>query len=179
MKMKTVLLLLGLFPAIVSAEIYKYIDNNGQLRFTDDLSRVPVAQRSQVKKYKEIKPVPVKHLPQTNETVISTPANTSQNNPTAAQFTSKRQRLQSKKENLDLVFKQLMNEKQKLAKHKVTLHAKIEFEEYNQKAKLLNAKIAAYEKRRHLFNSEISVYNQSVEKDLIEKIKEANQRQSQ
>ena len=51
----TMLLVLMILPALVSAEIYKYRDQNGVLRFTDNLAEVPVAQRENIEQYQEIK----------------------------------------------------------------------------------------------------------------------------
>ena len=52
------LLVLMILPALVSAEIYKYRDQNGVLRFTDNLTEVPVAQRENIDQYQEIKTAP-------------------------------------------------------------------------------------------------------------------------
>jgi chromosome segregation ATPase len=38
----------------LSAKIYKYLDENGNLRFTNDITQVPQDQREQVKSYEEI-----------------------------------------------------------------------------------------------------------------------------
>ena len=46
--------LLFLTPS-ASAEIYKYRDTNGVLRFTDNLAEVPVDQRGNIEAYQEIK----------------------------------------------------------------------------------------------------------------------------
>jgi hypothetical protein len=44
-----------MLPAVGSAEIYKYRDANGVLRFTDNLAEVPPSQRPNVQSYQEIK----------------------------------------------------------------------------------------------------------------------------
>ncbi len=41
------------FSATVSAEFYKYIDENGNICFTDDFNKVPQDQRSNIKGYEE------------------------------------------------------------------------------------------------------------------------------
>jgi hypothetical protein len=51
----TMLLILLVLPVLVSAEIYKYRDQNGVLRFTDNLLEVPVAQRENMEQYQEVK----------------------------------------------------------------------------------------------------------------------------
>ena len=50
-----ILILLSIILSHVpaSAEYYKYTDREGNVRFTDDLSKVPESQRSNVKSYEE------------------------------------------------------------------------------------------------------------------------------
>ena len=54
----TLFLALLVLPMLASAEIYKYRDQNGVLRFTDNLTEVPIDQRENIQQYKEIKTVP-------------------------------------------------------------------------------------------------------------------------
>ena len=53
-----ILLILLVLPALASAEIYKYRDQNGVLRFTDNLAEVPVEQRENMDQYQEITTAP-------------------------------------------------------------------------------------------------------------------------
>ncbi|MBE9582728.1 MAG: DUF4124 domain-containing protein, partial [Proteobacteria bacterium] len=48
-----IVLILTIFPALASAEFYKYVDKNGSVRFTDNLANVPADQRSQVDEYED------------------------------------------------------------------------------------------------------------------------------
>ena len=47
------LLIIVLFSVPVSAEFYKFIDEDGNVQFTDDLTKVPINQREGVNKYIE------------------------------------------------------------------------------------------------------------------------------
>ena len=55
--MKRIIFLLFLFviisPISVTGEFYKYIDENSNVLFTDDISKVPEAQRSKIEKHNE------------------------------------------------------------------------------------------------------------------------------
>ena len=42
-----------MFSVSASAEFYKYVDDDGNVRFTDDINQVPEAQRSQIRSYIE------------------------------------------------------------------------------------------------------------------------------
>ena len=46
-------LIIIFFSTTVSAEFYKYVDENGNTHFTDDINKVPVDQRKGLKGYKE------------------------------------------------------------------------------------------------------------------------------
>ena len=48
-----ILLILVLFSIPASAEFYKFIDEEGNVQFTDDLTKVPLNQREGVRKYIE------------------------------------------------------------------------------------------------------------------------------
>ncbi len=47
------LLWLMVFPAFLSAEFYKYVDENGKSFYVDDISKVPAQYQNQLKKYEE------------------------------------------------------------------------------------------------------------------------------
>jgi len=44
------------FPTVARGEFYRYIDGNGNVRFTDNLANVPPEQRTRVEEYKEVVP---------------------------------------------------------------------------------------------------------------------------
>jgi len=58
MKMKTLILLLLMVsvcfvPAELCAKFYKYIDKDGNIRFVDEISKIPPQYMNQIKEYKE------------------------------------------------------------------------------------------------------------------------------
>ncbi|KKM14232.1 hypothetical protein LCGC14_1708170 [marine sediment metagenome] len=46
-------MILFLFSATVSAEFYRFVDKDGTIHYTDDLSKVPENQLPGIQKYKE------------------------------------------------------------------------------------------------------------------------------
>ena len=42
-----------MFSVSASAEFYKYVDDEGNVRFTDDINQVPEAQRAKIRSYIE------------------------------------------------------------------------------------------------------------------------------
>ena len=52
-KLMVVIIALGL-PGLVQADIYKYLDEEGAVQFTDNLANVPADQRNQVESYEEV-----------------------------------------------------------------------------------------------------------------------------
>ena len=48
------LLLVAILTGPAIAEIYKYVDETGNLRFTDDITQIPADQRKKMDTYKEI-----------------------------------------------------------------------------------------------------------------------------
>ena len=48
-----IFIIIVLLSAPASAQFYKYIDEDGNIRFTDDINQVPKQQRTTVKSYEE------------------------------------------------------------------------------------------------------------------------------
>ncbi len=44
----------AVFPHLAATEIYKYMDENGNTAYTNDISRIPPAKRNGLKKMPEI-----------------------------------------------------------------------------------------------------------------------------
>ena len=49
----TIAIVFLVFAGPVTAQFYRYIDRNGNLRFTDDYNKVPVEQRASIREYHE------------------------------------------------------------------------------------------------------------------------------
>lgn len=56
--------ILGLFPMASAGEIYKYVDREGIIHFTDRFESIPGEYRPQIKIIKEVQPSPILPSPQ-------------------------------------------------------------------------------------------------------------------
>jgi uncharacterized protein with WD repeat len=146
----------------VSAEFYKYTDANGNVRFTDDLSKVPKPQRPNVTSYEESEsslPVAAPQAKSKSEEVAEEAAIK-----TNASLNEQRNQIQQKQESLDKEFQALMEEKATLAeasKEQMSVEERLEIE---QKIKKLNEKISQYDGKRKALNVEIEKFNVRMKK---------------
>lgn len=143
-----------------TAEFYKYTDADGNVRFTDDLSKVPESQRPNVTSYEESEsstPAPSPKKAESDKK--SEKSDDDAASKTNASLNDQRGQIQRKQENLKTEYQGLMEEKAKLAeesKGNKTPEQRIEIE---RKVKKLNEKIVQYDKKREALNSEIEAFN--------------------
>jgi len=168
---KIVVLLAGLFaflPCTVFADFYRYKDENGVLRFTDNLSEVPVDQRPKVHSYKEStgSQTPGKQAgeakPEASGDTDSTEASETRKDkkPTDQEI----EKLLEIKAALDKEFAELEKEKQVLANQKGKLKTRSQIKARNEKVTRYNKRLAEYEKRRKAFQKEVDAFNERVKK---------------
>jgi hypothetical protein len=149
--MVTVLLILLVLPVLVSAEIYKYRDKNGVLRFTDNLTEVPIAQRENIEQYKEIKTTPIAAGQSTlNEEVVRDPK-------------AMEKELTDEKGVLDSEYSQLMEMRSSIeaAPQPGTPE---EIAAHEQKIKNYNAKLKIYEVKQKAFREKVQAYQEAANK---------------
>jgi hypothetical protein len=149
----TILLIFLLsLAAFSSAEIYKYRDANGVLRFTDNLQEVPKDQRPHVESYIEIKSkVPEKA---TADTDSDKAPKDSAGRQAAA--------LQEEKALLDTEFAQLEAEKKTLVEASEKEMSAEEEAAYQKQVQAYNARVKAYEENRKVFSQKVKEFNASL-----------------
>ena len=147
-------------------EYYQYTDQNGVLRFTDDLASVPPDQRPDVKTHQSIESQPSK---KTTGGAVKKKASRSKASPEKGNWQG---RNSQKKQELDQMQAELKATFAALQAERSALEAKAPakgatFEEkvtYAEKVEALNAKIAGYEEQLDAFNEKVNAYNTQVKK---------------
>ena len=141
------------------AEIYKYRDAEGIVRYTYDLADVPENQRPKVQTYEETR-TETEASPASGESIAPAETPKSDGEEDVPIVDEKKiEELNQKKKELDTEFSALMEEKYKLLKEKEKLDAlpgsdKKGAAKYDKHAKDLNRKIADYQKRQEAFQKE-------------------------
>jgi len=141
------------FASPVHAEFYRYKDENGVLRFTDNIVDVPMDQRKGVHKYETAEPsgeprqLPAAApAPKPDETSIEIPPG-----PEA-------DRLTKIKDELDKEHVELLKRKSALEKETDIYSSNEKFETYKAKVTRFNLRKEAYEKRVEAFQRELEAY---------------------
>lgn len=155
-----------LFAASVYAEIYKYTDENGQKRWTDDLSQVPKEQRAEAQRIEtEIKtPAKATENAQKAQPESSLKAKAAAPDTGAASETAElsREALEKEKADLDLMYQQLLEERkqiEKLTPEALNFKARADL---NYRITAFNQKTEEYEARSNAFKEKINAYNQKI-----------------
>jgi len=148
------------FAALSSAEIYRYRDAGGVLRFTDNPAEIPESQLPEsLKTYKkieefsppeaEITPQPKTASPKAAENVV-----TEETAPSDALIEQRR--------GLSSEHAEIKTLTQKLDSQKVSVKTPAERNEYNESVRLLNERISAYEKKRKVFEENLNAFNEEL-----------------
>ena len=169
-----ILISIVLFSMSASAEYYRYVDKDGNVHYTDDLTSVPENQRTDINEYtgfqdgsndqakdeqKEETPQPLLEKEQVK------------NKPDMDKFSEIKKQLDQKKEKLDEEYKALMEEREDIEKNKNKYRSNSQTKKYNKAILEFNGKIEDYEKRKNLFNKEVEEYNEMVEKSYSNELK--------
>jgi chromosome segregation ATPase len=137
----------------VAAEFYRYVDKFGNVMFTDDLSKVPPEQRTNVQSYTESrsasKPAETKKAPDSAAT--------------AAQLEGERQKLLEKDKALSQEYDKLMAERAILNEQGKVAVTNAQIKSHNEKIVEFNARIQAYEEKRNAYDSELKAFNERAE----------------
>jgi hypothetical protein len=157
-----------IFSASASAEFYKYVDEDGNVRFTDDINQVPEAQRAKIRSYIESEsPEPVEQevarkneAEQTSEDQQTDFSDLSDDESESIEDAKKR--IDALKSEIDREYETLMKEKEQLAKDKEKAKTKNQIIEFNKKVDSLNKRVAAYEEKGQDYKALVDAYNKRI-----------------
>lgn len=168
-----------LFSMSASAEYYRYIDKDGNVHYTDDLTNVPENQRTDIHEYTGFQDDSYDHQKDEQKDEKSQPLIEKEqvkNKPGINDFSEIKKRLDQEKEKLDEEYRALMEEKKEIAKGKNKYRSKSRAKKYNKVILEFNEKIEDYERRKKLFNEEVEKYNKQVEKSYINELEKSKKR---
>ncbi|MCF8069337.1 MAG: DUF4124 domain-containing protein [Desulfobacterales bacterium] len=137
------------FSAAAHAEFYKYINEKGEVIYTDDLSRIPAEKRGEVKIYSES----FSNYNFEEEELDDFDGEDMQ---------AMQSRLNEIHKELENNFNELNTEKDQLELIKDTLHSgtnKADIDDYNERMERLNTQIELYEQKRAAYEAETRKYN--------------------
>jgi hypothetical protein len=166
--MKPIHLLAFVLPLMLiapsSAEFYKYVDENGAVRFTDDITMIPPEQREKLKRYEESESPEQRQVPADEQQPAAEPSETQpapEGEVSEETLQAMKERLDEKKAALAEEYKQLTEERKALANRRGEFRTKGQVKEYENAVRLLNDKNADYEQKRKRFEEEVKSYNET------------------
>jgi hypothetical protein len=167
----TIVILFLLLAGPVAAQFYRYIDKDGSLRFTDDLSKVPAEQRPNIRENNkpETGPAPFsKEAVRPIEKSPATSAEPSANHPQGAAATAAdgtvfleelRDRIEKMKGQLEAEYLRLAKEKDALVKGRASIKTLEELVGYNKSVDAFNQLAENYDKMSSQLTKLVEEYN--------------------
>lgn len=168
------------FVSICGAEIYRYVDAMGTIRFTDNLQDVPEAQRPQIQRIPDqsidntmgAASGPQSPSPSRNplERVPSQPVDPQEVRPTPAISSSsdapdiveEGRKLNAERNRLDQEYLELIHQQAALSEQRPHVRDHEAMTCYNEEVNRLNARTDAYEAHRKAFEQKVEAFNQSL-----------------
>jgi hypothetical protein len=166
----TIVIIFLLLAGPVTAQFYRYIDKDGTLRFTDDLSKVPAGQRPNIRKYNEPETGPATSPKEAARAIEKSPATSAESGAhvhgAAATASDKpvsledlRARIEKMKEQLEAEYLTLATERNALAKGKISKRTREELVGYNKSVDAFNQRAENYEKMCSQLSKLVDEYN--------------------
>ena len=146
----TLVFIVGLVPGLTAAEYYKYRDENGVVRFTDNLLDVPKDQRKGVQAYNEIK---------SSDPAEEAVEGESQKETSFEDREKQAQALRDEHAQLNEIFQQLEEERKVIAEQNQNPKDQAEYEAFKKRVDAYNARIQAYERQRDDFQKRVDAFN--------------------
>jgi len=173
-----IFLILMSFSMSASAEFYRYVDEKGNVHYTDDLSMVPKNQQTDIYEYTESQSNTDDNQEDEQKELKSQPLTKEKqtwDQDEANDLTEIKRSLDRKKQEFDKEYKALMKEKEQIAKDKKKIRSSIVAKKHNKIISKFNEKIEDYERRKKVFNAEVEKYNARVKKDFLKSLETSPQ----
>ena len=175
-----ILLALIVFAAPASAEFYKYIDEEGNVLFTDDLSLVPEKQRLGISEYvgtqgdvdKKQEEVQPKGELSSDQEGREEKIDADEFNKTREDLDRRRRALDEERMALDNERKALQEERENLHSTRAfrskskSIHTRRKIDTLNERTQELNEKIENYKAKLEAFSAEAAAFTAKPERDV-------------
>lgn len=168
----TVLLISLAVTTPASAQFYKYLDQQGNVRFTDDINQVPENQRSHIRSYAAASSGAADDtVPEGGVEKKTAGGQAANEAPAEAALTasvaedpldSTRTRLEAMKKQIDADYQALASEKEALGKEKEVPKTREQVADYNKRVEAFNQKAGDYEARSNELRKQVEAYNARV-----------------
>jgi hypothetical protein len=158
-----------LFSVNASAEFYKYTDEDGNVRFTDDINQVPEEQRSKIRSYVESQSeeVPEKETTQENPEKSEQQANvpdSSEDEAAEGSLEELKTRIDAIKQEVEQAYAALLKEKEQLSEDKKKVKTREQVESYNKRIENYNIRGQEFIKKQKERDALIDNYNARITK---------------
>jgi len=147
-----VVLMVILMPVIAGAEFYKYRDANGVLRFTDDITEVPVDQRAKLKEYQSV------------VTPEPSAADTGEQSDQNGNLGARANDLEAERAALEQEYQAILEEDRRIKASVADSENPADPEVYNKQLRELQQRIDAYAERRKAFQEKASAFDAEIKK---------------
>jgi len=173
----TIVIIFLLLAGPVAAQFYRYIDKNGSLRFTDDLSKVPAEQRPNIRENNKPETGPAPSSKEAVRAIEKSPAPRAEPSANHAQSAAAaaangtvsleelRARIEKMNGQLEAEYLTLVKEKDALAKGKDSKRTREELVSYNKSVDAFNRRAENYEKMCSQLSKLADEYNAYVLED--------------
>ena len=155
--------LLLAFSVPASAQFYKYTDEDGVVRFTDDLGKIPKDQREEIPAYWESRESETEPAAETEDDAEASRSYLSDTDETnEAELEQESKRLETMRTELQQEYEALVQEQEKIRPDKAVTKSKAKAKEYIRQKAALRERADQYDAKRKAYEAAVRTYNEKV-----------------